>query len=152
MKVKISEIIGSMELYGNENRSFLNLKSGEIITMSSEDIELANRDYDDDQIPKWQKDFVITARELDENFEDYVELPDKYEIDEYNIMIEFCASMENEKISDAFYEAIRGKGAFRRFKDNLYNYNIEDKWYAFYNEALREVAIEWCNDNDIEYE
>ncbi len=152
IKVKLKDIIECMELNSDEMRSFLNIKSRQIITLTMEDMELSDRDSDDERIPKWQKELVQAAKDIEENFEDYLELPGKYEIDEYEIMEEFCSSIKNENISAAFYNAIRGKGAFRRFKDTLNRYNLEDKWNVYYYEALKEIAIEWCKDNDLNFE
>jgi hypothetical protein len=152
IKVELKDIIDSMETNDGENRSFFNIKSGEIISLTSEEIRMAEEDTEDERIPEWQKEFVEAAKELEENFEDYLELPDKYEIDEYEIMEDFCSGIKNETTANIFYDAIRGKGAFRRFKDTLYRYNLEDKWYAFYNEALKKIAIEWCKDNEIDFE
>lgn len=152
IKVKLKDIIGNMEFNSDENRSFLNIKTGEILALTSEEIRMADSDIDYARIPEWQKESIEAAKDLEENFEDYIELPDKYEINEYGMMEDFCSNIGDERISDALYNAIRGKGAFRRFKDTLSRFNIEDRWYAYYEDALREVAIEWCEDNEIDFE
>jgi len=66
-------------------------------------------------------------------------------------MERFCGSIDNDRISDALYLAIRGKGAFRRFKDTLHRYGIEQKWYSFYEDPLRDIAIRWCEGKGIDY-
>lgn len=61
---------------------------------------------------------------------------------------------EREKLglfSDALYSAIKGKGAFIRFKDILIRFGIEQKWYDFYEGVLSGIAISWCEDNDVKY-
>jgi hypothetical protein len=47
---------------------------------------------------------------------------------------------------------IKGSDAFRRFKDAIHDYGIENDWYKYHNNALKEIAIEWCQENDIEFE
>jgi len=42
---------------------------------------------------------------------------------------------------------IRGSGAFRRFKDLIYRYNIEEDWFKFKDEAYKEIAISWLESN-----
>jgi len=43
--------------------------------------------------------------------------------------------------------AIRGKGAFRRFKDVLEGYPEEmERWFSFKDDRLRERALEWLDD------
>ncbi|MFI5342873.1 MAG: UPF0158 family protein [Chlamydiales bacterium] len=46
--------------------------------------------------------------------------------------------------------AIRGRGAFGRFHTTIHCYKIEDDWYQFLHESLKERAIEFCNDHDFE--
>ena len=46
---------------------------------------------------------------------------------------------------------IHGRGAFRRFKDELDRSGLLDRWYEFKRNALREQAIEWCTENDIPF-
>jgi hypothetical protein len=45
---------------------------------------------------------------------------------------------------------IRGCGAFRRFKDKIILLGVEDDWYKFKDEALKKIAVEWCETNEIE--
>ena len=84
--------------------------------------------------------------------DDYIGLPSKFDIDDYSIMERFCLSIDDSEISDTLYGLIKGSGAFRRFKDALYEYNLSDDWYKFRNNALKEIAIEWCQENGIEFE
>ena len=48
-------------------------------------------------------------------------------------------------------EAIRGKGAFRRFKTTIRFYGVEQRWYDFLADAYKAIAIQWCKDNQLEY-
>ena len=53
----------------------------------------------------------------------------------------------HERLSNALYY----HGAFRRFKDTVNQMGIAEKWYAFQDEAYKRKAIEWCEENDIQY-
>ncbi len=55
------------------------------------------------------------------------------------------------KISEILYNSIKGRGTFRRFKDNIYKYNLEEDWYKFRDEAIKQIVIKWCKDNEINY-
>jgi hypothetical protein len=47
--------------------------------------------------------------------------------------------------------ALNGKGAFRRFRSVLDGHPDElEKWYAFKDDWMREEAIKWLLENDIE--
>jgi hypothetical protein len=78
-------------------------------------------------------------------------LPDRFEINEYRIMERFCLSIDDEDMRDALCDAIRGRGAFRRFKDRMQVYGMAEEWYRYRDEALREIARAWCEAHDIPY-
>jgi hypothetical protein len=152
--VKLKDIVDELEIQMDEYKKYLNKATGEIITVSTEELSIAEESEEGDDFsdyPDWQRDSIRDALDIIENWENYIELPDKWEIDEYRIMEEFCGSIKNDRISDALYSAIRGRGAFRRFKDAIHRYGVEDDWYRFRKEALKNIAMEWCEENGIKY-
>jgi hypothetical protein len=125
MSVKIKDLIDEMDMGIDDCRKYLDKESGIISTVSTEDLSIAEEAEEDDdfsQYPDWQRASILEALDIIENWDKYVELPDKWEINEYNIMERFCGTLDNEKMSGALYNSIRGKGAFRRFKDALQRY------------------------------
>lgn len=66
-------------------------------------------------------------------------------------MENFCSSQDNEQIINGLYSAISSKGAFRRFKDKVNRLGLRKQWESFREEAFKEIAIEWCKQNDILY-
>ena len=63
---------------------------------------------------------------LNEQYEEYAihdtdnfPLPRQYDMNEYRMMEEFIYDLPAGRAQDALDVAIRGKGAFRRFKDRL---------------------------------
>ena len=85
---------------------------------------------------------IIKAKEVI-NSDDYLPLPSKFEIHEYNIIEEFCYSVVDDKI--------RGRGAFSRFKNAIRMNRIEEEWYRFRQEELEKIAIDWLEANQISY-
>ena len=79
-------------------------------------------------------------------------MPTKFDIHEYSIMEKFCLSLNDDKMSDNLYSVIKGSGAFGRFKDAIGEYDIADDWYKYRNDALKEIAIEWCQEKGIEFD
>jgi hypothetical protein len=47
--------------------------------------------------------------------------------------------------------AIHGSGVLGRFKDWARRRGIEKDWYQFRDEALRQMAIDWLDANEIKY-
>ncbi len=105
-----------------------------------------------EEIPEWQREDVITAREIYKGSPDYIPLPDKYFIHDYEIMERFSLSLTDEKLRNKMCFSLRGSGAFRRFKDNIYRFGIEKDWFAYQDEVYREIAVQWCKDNNILFE
>jgi hypothetical protein len=154
MPVKIKDLVDEMDIQMDEDRKYINKENGVLITLSVEDLSIAEESEEGDdfsQYPAWQRESILQALDVVENWDKYVELPTKWEINDYNIMERFCGSLDNEKIAEELYSAIRGKGAFRRFRYTLQRYGMEDKWNSFREECLKAIAIRWCEYNDIIY-
>ena len=71
----------------------------------------------------------------------YLPLPDRFEINEYLIMERFCLSVDDDDMRDDLCDAIRGRGAFRRFKDRAQAYGMAEEWYRYRDAALREMRL-----------
>ncbi len=70
---------------------------------------------------------------------------------EYGWMVEFAASVPNQHLRELLDVALRGRGAFRRFKDVLAGYPRErERWFAFHDARVREAMLEWLADHDID--
>lgn len=151
MKVKLDDVIEQILFASESHQSYFNKNTGEIHLIPDEVESFIEFKMEDDFIPEWEKELIPIAKDIQSNPDNYIPLPDKYDINEYSIMEEFCISLDNEELREIMYSSIKGKGAFQRFKNNIHNYGITDEWYKFKDEALKEIAIEWCEYNSIEY-
>ena len=152
IKVKLSELIETLDLQSQESTSYLNKETGEFITISMEEFQAAEDGDSLQDYPDWQHDNIKTARIIINSENDsLLELPTKFDIDEYSIMDKFSMRIDDKDMYEQLYCAIRGKGAFRRFKDCVHEFGIAEKWYKYRNNAYKEIAIEWCSENQIEY-
>src|SRR5206468_10868861 len=58
------------------------------------------------------------------------------------------ARVPERRAADQLARAIEGRGAFRRFKDTLYELSdLRERWFAFHDVRMRRRAIEWLRDN-----
>ena len=94
-------------------------------------------------------DILAEAKELAEN--DYVELPEQREINEWEIMQRFSRSREQESARDELLNAIHGAGAFRLFRREIERLNMVDDWYRFREEELEEFVVDWLEANNIQW-
>ena len=136
MKVKLRDIVEAMEMANESARSFLDLQTGEIETLFDDPLD----DEEQEEI----------SERLDEH--GLVRLPKQYDIHEYHIMEEFIEQLQNPMIQERLADAINGRGAFQRFKRGIRQYKAEQDWYDFRDAAFLEIAREWCEENNLEYE
>jgi hypothetical protein len=149
--VNLQNIIEELEIQFDESRTFLNVDTGEIISLTSEELRAAEDDEPFDHLPEWQQEDREVANDLIENFEKYIELPTKYDVNEYEIIEDFCLSISEQGQRNPLLKAIKGKGAFKRFKEKIIDFDIEQQWFSFRNDRFKEIAIEWCQENNINY-
>ena len=90
-----------------------------------------------------------TLKDIEENWKDYILLPTQYDIHEYRIMQAFAMDFPYEQMREKMLASLRGKGAFRRFKDTVFYLGIRDDWFAYRDNRFREIAERWCVDNNL---
>ncbi len=134
MKVKLSDVIDALDLVNPEHNAYYNPLKNEFFYSDIGEYMDLNED------------------ELYELFENSIVLPTNYEIDEYSMMEEFIETIADDKTYNQLQIAINGSGAFRRFKDTCINFEIIDDWYKFKDEKYKEIAIDWCKENKIDFE
>ncbi|PLR75380.1 hypothetical protein CU633_21365 [Bacillus sp. V3-13] len=150
-KIKLTNIIEGIDIQFDDTYTFLNKETGEVISVSHENFQDAEELDSFENLPEWQQEDLEIAIDVLGNDEKYIELPTKYDINEYRIMEDFCYSVQDKRIQDRLFDAIDGKGAFRRFKNKIHDFGIEDQWYSFRDEELKKIAIEWCQHHDLQY-
>ena len=151
-RVKLDRIIEGLEFQSDESHSYLNKKTGEVVFIGYEEMQAAENDEPIEDFPDWQQDIIKAAKEIETETGDYIPLPTRFDINQYHIMEDFCWSIEDEKTREILCSLIKGSGAFRRFKDAIHDYGIADDWYKYRDNTLREIAIGWCQENDINFE
>ena len=152
MKIKLSKILEALEFTNSENAAYLNIRNGETILLSDSDISAAEDGRGIEDYPEWQMESIAITKEIliDES-KNYIPLPDDFEIDEYDMMQHFIDTISDDNIAQTLSISIKGSGAFRRFKEHLYQFEIQDKWFAYRDNEYKQLAIQWCQDNNVEY-
>jgi len=69
----------------------------------------------------------------------------------YEDMADFAELVSDERAGRRLARAIQGRGAFRRFKDELHEEypDLVPVWYAFRDTRARRRAVEWLVDNSL---
>src|SRR5215475_14917976 len=125
LRVKLSDLIEGMDFQSDEYFSYLNTTTGEVVSVTTEELRAAEEDASLEDFPAWQHDAIRIAGEIIET-DHYLQLPDRFEIHEYQIMERFCLLVDDEDMRDDLCDAIRCRGAFRYFKDRIHAYGITE--------------------------
>jgi hypothetical protein len=67
------------------------------------------------------------------------------------MMEDFCYSINDPQRQADLLKAIKGKGAFRRFKNQVMSVGLDEMWYSFREERYKKLAIEWCKEHSIDF-
>ena len=148
--IHLRDVVGEMEGFDDNFRSFLNRATGELVTVGVEDLSAVEESYELEATPQWQREAIQKAEEIMVS-DDWLELPSKFEIHEWEIMRDFCYSLDAERLSSELLDAIHGSGAFRAFKNTIYYRGIEQDWFRFQQDALEQIARDWLERNEIPF-
>jgi hypothetical protein len=147
--VSLQEVVYAMEALGDDGCAYLNPKTGKIVAIGEEDrMLLEDEDLDEASLPQWQRDSLPKMREALES-DDFLVLPSKHDIHEWEIMNRFSLRETNERRREELLNAIHGNGAFRMFKSTIHRFGIQKDWFAFRDAALKEIAKEWLEEHGI---
>jgi hypothetical protein len=149
--VLLRDIVDALEMQFDESSSFLDLDTGQIETVSKDLLsEAAEPDAEEPDLPDWQTKEWETAKRIISTDRFFV-LPTKFDVHEWEIMQEFANSVESDQVRNELLNAIHGRGAFRFFKDTVRRRSIEPVWFEFRTAALRQIAIDWCEEHHISW-
>lgn len=127
MKVNLNDVIEAIEFTNDTTTYYYYKKTGVIIYTD---------DYGSVDDPEMMED-------LEDNPEDYIKLPDSYEINEGKMMVNFLCDYYD--VDEVFGKRIRV------LKRMIEDKGVLDEWYKYKEEAEKEIAVRWCEYHDIEY-
>jgi len=120
------------------------------VLITNEEMDAAEEDELISEYPEWQRESILKAREILKS-EDFVALPDQFDIHEYKIMEDFCRQIQNRGIGATLPGLIKGSGAFKRFKNAIYSTGVEKDWHQFRRTELEKLAIQWLEQEGLAY-
>jgi hypothetical protein len=166
LKVDLEDLKDAFNSAFDEMQHYLDLETGEVILVTSdtrrqlealletteaEAVETINEAIQNENIPDWQKDSLYSAAQVEFGFNSrFIEIPQADSRQGYEDMEIFIETVSNRNLRELLQVAIRGKGAFRRFKDVLATYPQErERWFQFHNQRLHQRVLDWLDDENI---
>lgn len=148
LPVQLKNIVDAMEPLADEWHAYINRNTGEIIAFSDEEAMMA--EAEESEVPEWLIEELPKMREALSS-EDYVALPGKFDFHEYAVMERFANSLSSAQLCERLLHAMRGRGAFGRFKQAVHEEEIEQQWFAYRDLALKELAIDFLKAENIPF-
>jgi hypothetical protein len=150
-RVKLSAIIDAIETQSDETHAFLDRQTGQVLVLSDEELGAADDGDDISDYPEWQRENIEHAKAVQaEEGGRFLPLPDRFEVNEWEMMRDFATSLDDEAQGEAVLNAIHGRGAFRYFKDRIHEMGLAEAWYKFRDGQYRQAALDWCEAHGVE--
>jgi hypothetical protein len=148
--VSLAALVDELEILGPEMHGFVNRRTGELYSATSELLGTAEESDDDEGLLDWEVEIVHKLREI-LGSDDWLALPARNTPQDYWIMERFCLECCEGRVQEDLLAAISGRGAFGRFKDGLVRWDVRDEWHQFRRQALAEEAVGWLEAHEIAY-
>lgn len=165
-KVSFSDLEIAFHDSSYEHHYWLDKRTGKVILIDDEVADLLREGEDLSDLPKWQREMAeemepvlrafgeLPDREANDDEIDldcYVEIPKRESREAYEDMVEFAETVTDSHLRDLLDVALRGNGAFRRFKDVLLDYPADrERWFRFEERREREAIEEWAREEGVE--
>ena len=137
-RVRLSAVVDEFDQLSDEHAAYLELATGTIVHV-----------FDPSIVGQDVADLQPSADDVDGP--EYAPLPTRFDVHEWSIMRDFCDRVGDEDLRDRLLRAVHGRGAFRRFKDVVYEEGIQDDWFAYREARFADIARDWLEAEGIPY-
>ena len=144
---KLSELIEALEFDSEERMTKVDLENGCVVSVDRSVLgEVEEGDEEAlREVPDWQKEEVGIARAIvEDSGERFVDGPDKFDFHEYRHMERFIGTVKDAGAAEQLWRTIKGKGAFRHFKDTASRLGLLEQWYRYRDGAMKEFVVTWA--------
>ena len=174
-RAKLADLADALDMANMEMKAYLDLETGEILYVSDDARRELESVYETMPEETWnaseeeqrvafaaaleaygpvdvEEEELVDAYAVEQGLDTrFVELPEADTRASYRDMEAFVDTVTTPRLQRRLDTAIRGRGAFRRFKDELFSDPAErERWFAFKQERLSDRIREWLADERIE--
>ncbi len=126
MKIKLNELAEAFQK-SDMLQGYVDIRNGKVVLYEEDDMERA---------------FLV-----DEDWENYVSIPNLRDEEELSLKKDFLDSVENRNQQ----EDLRKCKTSMQFAHQLRAFDLEDAWNTFCQERYLSAAKEWCEENAVEW-
>jgi len=138
MAVKLSVMVEGLKWVCGKDTVYINIKKNTLVNIADPSLS---------DIPS---DHILD--EIEEHKDDYVELPNYKQIDTKKIALEYVDSLNEGAVKQRLSKALKGFMPMYKFLKQIDIFEYNDNWYNFRSKALKQIAINFLNMKNIEYE
>ncbi|HEL2172554.1 UPF0158 family protein [Streptococcus suis] len=136
MAVLFRDIVDALQMLDQDDRYYYDSHLDELVYLSVGEFRIESRDGLEEEIEE-----DVAGR--------FVGIPTYYDFNPYTFMELYISDLTDGDLSGRLSRAIRGRGAFRRFKNELERCDRLEEWYAFETQCYKELVLEWCQENEV---
>ncbi|HEM6146950.1 TPA: UPF0158 family protein [Streptococcus suis] len=136
MAVSFQDVVDSLQMISQGDRYYYDSRIDELVYLSVGEFRIESREGLEEELEE-----DVMGR--------FIRLPTYYDFNPYTFMERYVYHLPDGDLSDRLSQAIRGRGAFRRFKNELERCDRLEEWYAFETQCYKELVLEWCQENKI---
>lgn len=132
--IRWAELEMAFERNSPDTESFLDLETGEVVTVS-----------------QGATDYAEQRTKVQTGGDNFLRIEPVSSREQYKWMERFVTGVTDEPLKERLIIAIDGKGAFRRFKDVLLNYPVDrERWFSYRGDLLHWHMARWLERESIE--
>lgn len=146
MKVDLRDVIEAIEFENESLTHYYNKENGIISYLESDDTSEYKLSTDLTTLEDWEREIILSKKDILENPQNYIQLPSIEEIDGVSMMIEFLK--ENISLIKASEIEEADEKSLRELIDRK---GLSSRWYDYREDGEKNLAIAWCKRNRIEY-
>lgn len=149
LRVDLDEVAAAMDhMDRTETDHFLNLETGEVVTLSAALIEAVRSGVDprETDLAEWVLDDqpLAEAAAGDVHGKGFARIPEGTWIDMREMRVRFVRAIKTDGVLQQFAEAVTASDGGRRFRRLLKSYpQLSAAWYRFEARQKREWARQW---------
>ena len=150
--VKLSDLVDALDFDFDEQGSWVDLEKGCVVCLSHSLLSAVEEgDEDVGSLGEWESEELEIAKAMVADSEGgrFVDAPGKFDFHEYRHMERFIGTVENSAAAEQLWQAIKGKRAFRHFKDTAGRLGLLEQWYQYRDSAMKDFVRDWAEAHQI---
>ena len=138
LPISLKHATDEIDGFGSAMDGWIDRKAGEFVFIPKEE-SYGDRDEFQEEIDRV------------EGSDDFIAVPDRFDFHEYRHMERFSLAQPDDRVRERLLDAIRGKGAFRHFKDTAHRLGVRDAWFEYRFAKLAVQVAGFLEENGIPY-